>query len=86
MIEYIYKGFKLSYKIIATESEKNRYMADGSSIYLLNTPDSFRPKKFHKIYETLTHGDAEHEMKQLLENHVDLELKKFYDKQKEPTQ
>lgn len=81
MIEYIYKGFKLSYQIVAPEHEKKAYKANGSLTYLLNIPDSFLPKKFYN--EHTTHSDAEHEIKQLLENHVNLELKKFYDKQKE---
>ncbi len=82
MIEYIYKGFKLSYKIVAPENEKKTYKVNGFITYLLNIPHSFSPKKFYNEYAT--HSDAEHEMKQLLENHVNLELKHFYDNKKEP--
>ena len=81
MIEYIYKGFKISYKIMAAEFEKNTYKADGSLTYLLNIPKSFTPKHFHTEYDT--HAGAEHEIKKLLENYVDFELKNFYDMQKE---
>ena len=81
MIEYIYKGFKLSYKITATEPEKNNFKADGALIYLLNTPKTFLPKKFHTEYET--HIGAEHEIKKLLENYVNFELKNFYGMKKE---
>ena len=69
MIEYIYKGFKISYKIIPAELEKNTYKAEGSATYLLNIPRSF--------------AGAEHEIKKLLENYVNFELKNFYDMQKE---
>ena len=81
MIEYIYKGFKISYKIIPAELEKNTYKAEGSATYLLNIPRSFAPKKFHT--EFATHAGAEHEIKKLLENYVNFELKNFYDMQKE---
>lgn len=80
MIEYIYRGFKISYKI-AADSEKNTYKADGSLTYLLNVPKSFTSKKFHTEYDT--HHGAEHEIKKLLENYVDFELKNFYDMKKE---
>ena len=81
MVEYIYKGFKVSYKIISAEFEKNTYKANGSLTYLLNIPTSFTPKQFHTEYNT--YAGAEHEIKKLLENYVDFELKNFYDMQKE---
>ncbi len=81
MIEYIYKGFKISYKIVATGVEKTTFNADGSLTYLLNIPKSFTPKKFHTEYKT--YAGAEHEIKKLLENYVDFELKSFYDMKKE---
>ncbi len=52
--------------------------------YLLNTPKSFMPKKLHTEYVTLV--GAEHEIKKLLENYVDLELKSFYELKKEKEQ
>ncbi len=81
MIEYIYKGFMISYKIASAEFDKNNYRADGSVTYLLNRPKSFTPKKFHTEYTT--HAGAEHEIKKLLENYVNFELKNFYDMKKE---
>ena len=81
MIEYLYKGFKLSYKITATDLEKNTFKADGSLTYLLNVPPTFMPKQFHTEYETRM--GAEHEIKKLLENYVNFELKNFYDMKKE---
>ena len=81
VIEYIYKGFKISYQILTSELEKNTYRADGSLNYLLTVPKSFTPKKFHTEYNT--HAGAEHEIKKLLENYVDFELKSFYDMKKE---
>jgi hypothetical protein len=84
VIEYIYKGFKISYKIARAELEKNTYKADGSVSYLLNMPKTFAPKKFHTEYDT--HAGAEHEIKKLLENYVNFELKNFYDMQKESGQ
>lgn len=81
MIEYIFKGFKMSYKIVAAEFEKNTYKAEGSVSYLLNMPKSFMPKKFHTEY--ITQAGAEYEIKKLLEDYVNFELKNFYDMQKE---
>lgn len=81
MIEYIYRGFKISYKIVPVEYKINTYQADGAAVYLLNRPKSLTPKKFYTEYETLT--GAEHEIKKLLENYVDFELKNFYDMKKE---
>ncbi len=80
MIEYIYKGFKLSYKITAADPEKKRFKADGALTYLLSMPKTFTQKKFHSEYET--HASAEHEIKKLLENYVNTELKNFYDSKK----
>ena len=81
MIEYIYKGFIISYKILSAEFENNIFQADGSVTYLLNRPKSFVPQKFYT--EFATHVGAEHEIKKLLENYVDFELKNFYDMKKE---
>lgn len=79
MIEYIYKGFKVSYKIVPTEV--NTYRAEGSLLYLLATPKHFTPKKFHAVLDT--HRAAEYEIKKQLEDHVNFELKRFYEKQAE---
>ncbi|MCP0914955.1 MULTISPECIES: hypothetical protein [Legionella] len=82
MTDYIYKGFKISYKIVATEVDKNLYKADGSVTYLLNRgPKTYTPVKFHTEYET--YNGAEYEIKKLLENYVDFELKSFYEMNKE---
>jgi hypothetical protein len=81
VIEYIYRGFKLSYKITVTDDEKNVYQADGYLTYLLNKPFLFSSRRFHTEYDT--HTGAEHEIKQLLEHYVDFELKNFYAMQKE---
>ncbi len=82
MIEYIYKGFKISYNISSKNTENHAFQADGSMTYLLNTPKSFVPKTFHT--ESVSHNDAEDAIKQLLENHIDLELKHFYSKSRAP--
>ncbi len=84
MIEYIYKGFKISYKITSIEAEKNTYKADGSVTYLLNIPKSFTPKQFQT--ENHTHLGAEHEIKNLLESYIDFELKNFYEMNKYPNE
>lgn len=83
MTEYIYKGFKISYDIIPATLEKNLYKADGSVVYLLNKPTSLAPVKFHTEYESYI--GAEHEIKKLLENYVDFELKNFYEMRTEKT-
>lgn len=82
MIEYIYKGFKISYKVVSGSIEKQLFKADGSLTYLLDTPKSFKPQKFHTEYSS--HAGAEHEIKKLLENYIDFELKNFYEMKKEP--
>lgn len=81
MIEYIYRGFKISYKVVPVSFDKNTYKAEGSVTYLLNVPKSFTSQKFQT--ELATHAGTEHEIKKLLENYVDFELKSFYDMQKE---
>ncbi len=76
MIEYIYKGFKLSYTITEVScAEPRLYEAHGNAIYLLSTP-GFAQTHFHAEDETQV--GAEHEIKRLLENYVDFELKNFY--------
>lgn len=83
MTEYIYKGFKLSYSIakIEQDSELSRHKADGHAIYLLNQPDAFDPVKFHTESESAE--GAEYEIRKLLENYVNFELKNYYSMQKE---
>lgn len=80
MIEYIYKGFKLSYKVSEVRSpaaEPVSYEAHGNAVYLLSTPKKwFSQTHFHTDNEH--HRGAEHEIKRLLENYVDFELKNFY--------
>lgn len=83
MTEYIYRGFKISYKIVPTDADKSLYKADGTVIYLLNHPRSFVPVKFHTEYET--YAGAEYEIKKMLENYVDFELKSFYEMKREKT-
>lgn len=84
MIEYIYKGFKLSYTVsevgaALSPDEPRTYEAHGNAIYLLNTPTWFTQTHLHAEGET--HQNAEHEIKRLLENYVDFELKNFYEMQ-----
>ena len=80
MIEYIYKGFKISFKVVPAAANKNTYKAEGSVIYLLNMPTSFAPKKFDAEHHT--YASTEHEIKALLEHYADVELKNFYALQK----
>jgi len=91
VIEYIYKGFKLSYKVSEVRSlaadaatEPTLYEAHGNAVYLLSTPKKwFSQTHFHTDNES--HPDAEHEIKRLLENYVDYELKNFYAMQEKGT-
>lgn len=81
MIEYIYKGFKLSYTISEiscslSPDEPRTFEAHGNAIYLLNAPKWFTQTHLHA--EDETYVGAEHEIKRLLENYVDFELKSFY--------
>ncbi|WP_133129890.1 hypothetical protein [Legionella yabuuchiae] len=75
MTEYIYKGFKISYKIIAISQEE--YKAHGTATYLLRKGKKFLPVKFHT--ELDSYDGTEHEIKALLENYVDFELKNYYE-------
>ena len=79
--EYIYKGFKISYKINVLDN--TLYKADGAVTYLPTVPTSFEPIQFHT--ELDSHSGAEHEIKKLLENYVDFELKSFYEMKAEKT-
>ena len=82
MIDYIYKGFRLSYKITSLNTTTNTYQANGSALYLLNAPKALAPKTFHT--ELSTHKATEHEIKTLLENYVNIELTHFYNMRKTP--
>ncbi len=82
MTEYIYREFKISYSIIE-ELENKLYKADGAVYYLLAKPKSLIPVHFHTEYET--RSGAEHEIKKLLENYVDFELKNFHEMTLEKT-
>ena len=84
MVEYLYRGFKISYKIASSEFEKKTYKADGAVTYLLNMPKAFTPTKFHAEYDT--HAHAEYEIKKLLESYVNFELKGFYGMNHERTE
>ena len=83
MTDYIYRGFKISYSITPAALERNAYKADGSVAYLLTTPSAFIPVKFHTEYDS--YSGAEHEIKKLLENYVDFELKNFHEMKTEKT-
>lgn len=91
MIEYIYKGFKLSYKVSEVRAsaenpgaELASYEAHGNAVYLLSTPKKwFSQTHFHTDNDS--HHGAEHEIKRLLENYVDFELKNFYAMQEKGT-
>lgn len=80
MVEYIYKGFRLSYTIstindLLPSTGAPTYEAHGNAIYLLNAPTPFT--QIHLHAENETYEGAEYEIKQLLESHVDFELKNF---------
>lgn len=76
MIEYIYHGFKISYEIESVKHDENHYKANGHAMYLLNSPASLSSANFHAEYAT--HASTEHEIRTLLENYVDFELKTYY--------
>lgn len=81
MIEYIYKGFKLSYTVNETNyTSPKLYEAHGNAIYLLNNP-GFAQTHFHAEHETQV--GVEHKVKRILENYVDFELKNFSSREKQ---
>jgi len=80
MIEYIYKGFKLSYTVSEINAglspeDSPLFEAHGNAIYLLNTP-KFTQTHLHTQKDSL--DGAEHEIKRQLESYVDFELKNYY--------
>ena len=77
VIEYIYRGFKISYKMEPAAHENNGYKAAGHATYLLSKPKIFPSTTFQTEYDT--HTGTEHEIRTLLENHVDFELKNLYE-------
>tara|TARA_R110000868_G_scaffold84338_3_gene237801 strand:- start:301 stop:654 length:354 start_codon:yes stop_codon:yes gene_type:complete len=91
VIEYIYKGFKLSFQVSELSAAASvppdgsiLYEAHGNAVYLLSTPKKwFSQTHFHADNES--HQGAEHEIKRLLENYVDFELKNFYAMQEKGT-
>lgn len=80
MVEYIYRGFKLSYTIEEIKQSPRLFKADGIATFLLNS-SVFAAKQFHTEYQT--ESGAEQEIKKLLEDYVDFELKTFREMQKE---
>ena len=72
MIEYIYRGFKISYKIRPTTVDKTSYTAIGHTTYLLSASKFLSPKPFRIEYST--YAVTEHEIRKMLENHIDAEL------------
>lgn len=81
MIEYIYRGFKISYTVEQQTQETTSFKAKGYVTYLLSVPKSFEPANLYAEYTT--HAGAEHTIRLLLENHINVELKTFYDRKKE---
>ena len=78
MIEYIYRGFKIAYNIEQKKDQDDFYKATGNATYLLNFPKTFAPTSFHTEYNHF--ASVEHEIRQRLEDHINAELKNFYDK------
>lgn len=76
MTEYVYRGFTISY-LIAKDIEKNSFKADGTVEFMQDNSTPYVPIRFHTEYDTYI--GAEQEIKKLLENYVDFELKSFYE-------
>lgn len=74
MIEYIYRGFKISYLVEAVHQEDDLFIAKGHVTCLLNLPKS-KPVDFHTEYAT--RAGVEHEIRVMLENHINIELKNY---------
>lgn len=77
MIEYIYRGFKLSYKIDSAHHENKLYKATGHATCLLDNPASCTPARFQTEYNS--HDSTEHEIRSMLENYVNFELKNYFE-------
>ena len=81
VIEYIYRGFKISYKIEPITHQDRGYKAAGHATYLLSKPKSFVTTALQT--EKNTYASTEHEIRTSLEKQVDLELQYFSDMKKE---
>ena len=81
MIEYIYRGFKVSYKIRPTTAEKTTYTANGHTTYLLSVPKFLSLKQFRIEYAT--YDTTEHEIRKILEHYIDVELQRVYEVREE---
>lgn len=75
MVQYLYKGFKVFYRVKPLESDSKLYQADGHVICDVDQKDSPLCQKFHTEYPTLM--GVENEIKKLLENYIDFEWLEF---------
>ena len=75
MIEYLYRGFKLSYVVTQQDGDR-QHKADGYATYLLSEPKSFTATQLQVAGDS--HEDAEHEIKSMLEGYVNTQLQAFY--------
>lgn len=81
MKEYLYKGFKISYQIIVSDPEKNRFKAHGYVTYLPHGHHALPQAKFHTESDSAEH--AERAIKKLLEHYINFERKNFHQMQNE---
>lgn len=77
MTEYVYKGFKVSYKIKCSENKPKLYKADGYVQCSLATTGSVFSQKFHT--EHPSKEGAQNEIKKLLEDYIDFEWQEFHE-------
>ncbi|KTC76935.1 hypothetical protein [Legionella brunensis] len=80
MIEYTYKGFRVTYQIESSAAAPNLYKADG---YVTRATEikNHSPQKFHT--EHPTKKGAQIEIKKLLEDYIDFEWQEFYEMRNE---
>ncbi len=79
MIEYVYKGFKVVYKVEASEQNSNLYKADGQVLTSSEHKEPILAQKFHTEYPSKL--GAQTQIRKLVEDYIDFEWKKFYEMQ-----
>lgn len=76
MVEYLYKGFKVSYNIKPIKNQTKLYEAEGY-VARLADPEPVQRKRFHT--ESTSMQGVTAEIKKLLENYIDFEWREFHE-------
>ena len=77
MNEYVYRGFKIFYKIELDKTNNSLYQADDgyAECLLDNKKSTAAPRKFHTEYSTL--AGVQDQITKLVEDYIDFEWEEF---------